>query len=258
MRHDPIDTVKFPLGLVQCIGVAYTFHSSVRARAKLASAREGHGASDIPFSYFYKGNLDNLSGHGGDLYLRSDPATGETAVHSPEPELAMYLGEQHSVVGYCLANDLTASSLEGRSGGGMGDSTYLAKVWTGCGSFGPRIVSAADIRHVDAVTIGLRILRRGVAVFDSVYSVSERNREIDAIPETIVEKYNSYGGDLPLAKRVIVDQNGFLAAGTLIMLGTGLDVSGEYHCRVGDVLTVYSEAVGELSNVVRGVWDGRE
>jgi len=258
MRRDLIDIAKFPLGLVQCIGVAYTFHSSVHARAQLASAHAGHGASNIPFSYFYKGNLDNLSGHGGDLYLRSDPATGEMAVHSPEPELAMYLGEQHSVVGYCLANDLTASSLEGRSGCGMVDSTYVAKVWMGCGSFGPGIVSAADIRNVDAVTIGLRILRRGVAVFDSAYSVSDRNRELGSIPNAIVEKYNSYGGDLPVAKRVIVDQDGFLPEGTLIMLGTGLDVSGEYHCRVGDVLTVYSEALGELSNVVRGVLGGRE
>jgi fumarylacetoacetate (FAA) hydrolase family protein len=238
--------------------VAYTFHGSARARAKLASAHVERGVSDVPFSYFYKGDLDNLSGHGGDLSLRSDPATGEIAVHSPEPELAMYLGEQHSVVGYCLANDLTASSLEGRSGCGTVDSTYLAKVWMGCGSFGPHIVPTADLRSLEAVTIGLRILRSDVVVFDSAYSVSERSREFGLIPNAIVEKYNSYGGDLPLAKRVIVDQDGFLPAGTLIMLGTGLEIDSEYHCRVGDVLTVYSEALGELSNVVRGVLDGKE
>lgn len=253
-----MDTRQAPLGLVQCIGVAYTFHSSTRARAHLASARVEHGAFEIPFSYFYKGNLDNLSGHGGDLCLRSDPSTGEVAVHSPEPELAMFLGEQHSIVGYCLANDLTATSLEGRSGCGAVDSTYIAKVWMGCGSFGPSIVSAADIKSIDAVTIGMRILRSGLVVFDSVYSISERNREFASIPTAIIDKYNSYGGHLPLAKRVIVDRDGFLPAGTLIMLGTGLDVSGEYHCRVGDVLTVYSEALGELSNIIRDVFDRGE
>lgn len=250
--------VRFPLGLVQCIGIAYTFHSSTRARAQLASASVAHSIFEIPFSYFYKGNLDNLSGHGGDLFLRNDPSTGEVAVHSPEPELAMFLGEQHSIVGYCLANDLTATSLEGRSGGGGEDSTYIAKVWMGCGSFGPDIVSAADIKSIDAVTIGMRILRSGLVVFDSVYSMSERNREFASIPNAIVDKYNSYGGNLPLAKRVIVDQDGFLPAGTLIMLGTGLEISGEYHCRAGDVLTVYSEIFGELSNVVRDLFDSGE
>jgi fumarylacetoacetate (FAA) hydrolase family protein len=247
-----MNTITFPRGLLQCIGVAYTFHNSTRARAELASARLAHGSSEIPFSYFYKGNLNNLSGHGGDLCLRSDPSTGEVAVHSPEPELAMFLGEQHSIVGYCLANDLTATSLEGRSGRPAANSTYTAKVWMGCGSFGPAIVSAADIKTLDAVTIGMRILRGGLVVFDSVYSVSERNREFASIPTAIVDKYNSYGDDLPLAKRVIVDKDGFLPAGTLIMLGTGLEVSREYYCIVGDVLTVYSTALGELTNIIRG------
>jgi fumarylacetoacetate (FAA) hydrolase family protein len=250
-----MDNVRFPRGLVQCIGVAYTFHTSTRARTQLTSANVGHGTSQLPFSYFYKGSLNNLSGHGGHLCLRRDPSTGELAVHSPEPELAMFLGERHNVIGYCLANDLTATSLEGRGGCGDVDWTYLAKVWMGCGSYGPSLLSAEDIKSINAVTIGMRIVRSGQIVFDSIYSVSDRNREFSSIPNAIISKYHGYGGVLPLSKRVIFDDEGFLAAGTLIMLGTGLVVSGEYHCRVGDVITVYSDEFGELSNIVRDSHD---
>jgi fumarylacetoacetate (FAA) hydrolase family protein len=125
----------------------------------------------------------------------------------------------------------------------------------GCGSYGPSLLSAEDIKSINAVTIGMRIVRSGQIVFDSIYSVSDRNREFSSIPNAIISKYHGYGGVLPLSKRVIFDDEGFLAAGTLIMLGTGLVVSGEYHCRVGDVITVYSDEFGELSNIVRDSHD---
>lgn len=251
MNLEPSIISKFPIDVLQCIGVAYTFDSSVRERSHLASANSTFDGSAIPFSYFYKGDLRCLSGHDSDLSLRNDPLTGERAIHSPEPELAMLLGERHSIIGYCLANDFTASSLEGLRNDTLIDSTYYAKVWKGCGSFGPVIVSATDIGDLDTLTIGLKVARNGTTIFDSTYSLSHRNREFKSIPMAIVEKYHSYGTDIPVSKRIIIDQDGYLPAGTLIMLGTGLIVSGKYHCQIGDKLTVYCEAIGELSNIVR-------
>lgn len=234
----------------QVIGVAYTFEESRIKRQHLESAVPGFDGIGLPFSYFYKGDPKNVNGHEENIYLRSDPASGKIATHWPEAELAMLLGKNHEIMGYCLANDLTAASLEVQDNNKLIDPTYQAKVWDRCGSYGPKFVSFDEHFDFDLVTIGLKIRRDEETIFNSQYSLALRNRNFACIPTAIIDKYNNYSTMVPKSKQIIIDKNGYLPEGTLIMLGTGLIVDSECYCAPGDIITIYCDSIGELTNTV--------
>lgn len=236
--------------ITQCIGVAYTFADSTTERQHLNSSNPGYDGFDVPFSYFYKGNMDSLSTHGEDLHLRVDPLSGMSATHWPEAELALLLGKNHQIRGYCLANDLTAASIERRNDGLLADQTYSAKVWNKCGSIGPKFVPPEEIGDLNMMSIGLRIQRSEKTIYNATYSLSLKNREFNSIPAAIIEKRNSYSGTPPLSKRIALDSEGQLTEGTIIMLGTGIIVDSDCYCEHGDIITVYCEGIGELTNRV--------
>src|SRR5690242_17658638 len=99
----------------QVIGVAYTYRPSLAVRHHLTQDITAHHSSKYTdFSYFYKGDNRSIVGHQQELYLRTDPVSGELAQHWPEPELAALLGERHEIQAYTLANDLTAITVEAR------------------------------------------------------------------------------------------------------------------------------------------------
>jgi 2-keto-4-pentenoate hydratase/2-oxohepta-3-ene-1,7-dioic acid hydratase in catechol pathway len=236
--------------IVQVLGVAYTYQPSLAVRRHLIKhATAYHSAKDSEFSYFYKGDRSSIVGNDEKLYLRLDPRSGCVAQHWPEPELAALLGERHEIVAYTLANDLTAISIEasGRTTGF--DGTYLGKVWNKSGSLGPSFVPANLIDDTK-LTIGLRIVRQGIVLYNEAYSTSRRLRPFNEVSDLIVESYRHYDGNLPPSKRIAIDSSGFLAAGTVIMLGSGLIVRPELYCEAGDCLSVSCEPIGELSNSV--------
>lgn len=239
------------VAIVQVIGVAYTYRPSLMVRRHLTKDVDAyHSAKHAKFSYFYKGDALSLSGHGGQLQLRTDPATGGLAQHWPEPELAMLIGHNHEVVAYALANDLTAIGIEARGRTEQQDSTYLGKVWAGSGSLGPRFVPASEIKDPEQLTIGMAIVRDGRTIYNQQYSTARRSQPFTTIPDAVVSCYHQFKDGLPLSKRISLSPSGQLPAGTVIMLGTGLIVRPEYYCQPGDVLTVYCPDIGELTNTV--------
>ena len=236
--------------VVQVIGVAYTYRPSLAVRhhfTKKISAH--HSAKRGDFSYFYKGDSSSIVGNSQNLCLRIDPYTGELARHWPEPELAMYLGQGHDILAYTLANDLTAISVERRGRTAHMDSTSIAKLWARSGSLGPRFVSAPKIDSSNLM-IGLRIERNGMTIYDYAYSTSRRLRSFLSIPNEITRCYNSYNDTRPPSKQIAMDDKGFLMQGTVVMLGTGLIVSEQYYCQLGDSVTVYCPEIGELTNSI--------
>jgi 2-keto-4-pentenoate hydratase/2-oxohepta-3-ene-1,7-dioic acid hydratase in catechol pathway len=254
MAEAGIDANQFG-PITQVIGVAYTYQVSLAIRRSLTRKVTAHHSSQIGyFSYFYKGDSKSIVTTDDDLYLRSDPATGQTAIHWPEPELAALLGERHEIIAYTLANDLTAITIEARGRTQDIDGTYLGKAWFRSGSLGPRFVAASTINDTSKLLIGLRVIRGDRTVYQQNYSTSKRLRPFSEIPDAIVSYYTKLGSRLPPSKRIVVGTEGFLLPGTVIMLGTGLIVRQKYYCEDGDTITIYNSSIGELTNtvVVRG------
>lgn len=237
--------------IVQVVGVAYTYRPSWAVRHFLTEKALGqHSSKDKTFSYFYKGDGRSILGHNQKLYLRNDPATGRMASHWPEPELAVLLGPRHRILAYTLANDLTAISIEARGRTRQIDGTYEGKVWQRSGSLGPTFLPTSALDDAYKLDIGLRIERDGRPVYDQTYSTGRSLRHFHDIPDEIVKCYRTYGDELPPSKRILLDQDGFLVAGTVIMLGTGLIVGERYTLQPGDEITVSCSSIGELHNVL--------
>lgn len=250
MAEARIDANQFG-AIAQVIGVAYTYQVSLAVRRSLTRKLTAHHSSQIGyFSYFYKGDSTSLAATNEDLYLRTDPITGEVAKHWPEPELAVLLGERHEIIAYTLANDLTAITIEARGRTQEIDGTYLGKAWFRSGSLGPQFVAASTIIETSGLLIGLKVVRSGRTIYEQSYSTSKRIRPFNEIPGAIVSYHDELGIHLPPSKRIAVSAEGFLPPGTVIMLGTGLIVQQRHLCEPGDIITVYNSNIGELTNAV--------
>lgn len=237
---------KVDCKITQVIGCAYTYRVSKAVRHAKSQGREDHSAHDKDFSYFKKvENVDDIVSHGGDLLLRSHPQTSVKVEHWYEAELAILLGDKHRIVGYALANDLTATGVEFEESQEGFDPTYFGKVWPGSCSIGN------FVQEVNGdLEIGLKI-ERGDSVFERGYSTKKRKRDFDELPQMVLDYHRelSEKGDLLQSKQISVD--GCLPRGTVILTGTGLITKPEWYAQEGDVVTVYSESLGELRNKVR-------
>lgn len=239
------------VGVAQVVGAAHTFRPSIAVRRHLTRGIDAHHSSQQgDLSYFFKGDARSVVGHGRVLRLRLDPVGNGLARHWPEPELAILLGERHTVLAVTLANDLTAVSIEARGRTAESDGTYLGKVWDGSGSVGPCFLPPEEVGDLSDLTIGLRAVRGGRIVYDQSYSTSRCIYPIPTIPAMIVARRRRYGEQPPPSKRIEVGPDGFLCPGTILMLGTGLITEGRYYCEPGDVLSVFSPRIGTLTNPV--------
>jgi fumarylacetoacetate (FAA) hydrolase family protein len=250
MDEGGIDTGGFG-DILQVVGVAHAFQPSLAVRRHLTRGISGHhSAQRGRFSYFFKGDARTLVGHGRAMRLRADAARGCLARHWPEPELAVLLGRRHRVLAVTLANDLTAVSIEVRGRTEESDGTFLGKAWRGSGSLGPRFLAPEEAGDLSDLKIGLGVVRGGRVVYDRTYSTSRSLYTLASILDMIVACRRGYGDSPPPSKRIAIDDEGFLCAGTVVMLGTGLITEGRYYCEPGDVLSVYSRRIGTLTNVV--------
>jgi 2-dehydro-3-deoxy-D-arabinonate dehydratase len=251
MVEEEINANQFG-AILQVIGVAYTYQTSLAVRHHLTKDTSSHHSSKHgDFSYFYKGNGRTLARHEQELNLRTDPITGQLAKHWPEPELAILLGERHEILAYTLANDLTAITIETRGRTEEADGTFIGKVWYRSGSLGPQFVSASNIGNPYNLMIGLLVVRQDSTIYNGKYCTSRRLRSFNEIPDMVVACYKQFKNTLPPSKRIIIGKEDFLPAGTVIMLGTGLIVQKQYFCEPGDRLTVYCSNIGELTNTLR-------
>lgn len=235
--------------IIQVIGIAYGYQPSKSVRHHLTKDISNyHSAKHSDFSYFFKGYPGDLPG--SNSYLNLCPIeTKEPVEHWPEPELAILLGDKHEIIGYTLANDLTAHSIETLGRSADFDGTYAGKVWNGSGSFSRDFTNTKSIPNPYELEINLRIERMGKIICDRSYTTEKYKFRIEEIPSKVIDLYRTYE-KVPLSKKIQVDSSGFLPAGTLIMLGTGIIVKKEQFCKTGDVLTISCEGLPTLINTI--------
>ena len=231
------------------IGGAYTYQPSLAMRKHLTKNIARHHSSQYDsFTFFYKASAQNIVAPEQALCLRRHPVTDDEVPHWPEPELALLLGERHRIEAVTLANDFTAYAVEVQGRDREFDGTYFGKVWPASCALGPRFI-AADKLNLNNLDIGIRIQRRGQLIYQNSYSTERRRREFKDIPDLAVSYRKGFGDNAPPSKNIPLHGD-YLPRGTVLMLGTGLIVPKRAYSEVGDIVTVYCDAIGELQNVI--------
>ena len=195
-----------------------------------ASFRDSeHGSREGMYAYvyksprpeiFFKGTARVCVGPGQAIGIRED-----SRFTAPEPELALILGSKGNILGYTLANDVSAWDIEREN------ALYLpqSKVYTACCALGPVIVTADDLPDPYSLEMTCTITRDGEQRFSGGVSTSKLNRRFESLIEYLLRANH-------------------VPAGTVLLTGTGIIVPEDAALAPGDVVTISIPEIGELSN----------
>jgi 2-dehydro-3-deoxy-D-arabinonate dehydratase len=168
---------------------------------------------------FFKGTARVCVGHGAKIGIRSD-----STFTAPEPELAVLLGQKGKILGYTLANDVSAWDIEREN------PLYLpqSKVYKACCSLGPWFVTPDQIDPY-ALEMCCTIRRGEATIFEGSVSTSKLGRKIESLIEYLLR-----ANPVP--------------SGSVLLTGTGIIAPQEAALQPGDVVTITAEGIGTLSN----------
>lgn len=171
---------------------------------------------------FFKGTARVCVGPNKPIIIRPD-----SQCTVPEPELAVLLGSRGAILGYTLANDVTAWDIAREN------PLYLtqAKVYCGSCALGPYFVTPDELPDPYSLEITCAVRRDGRTVFSGGFSTSRLNRKIEALVDYLIR-----GNPAP--------------SGSVLLTGTGIVVSADAALAPGDVVSIRAEGIGELSNPV--------
>lgn len=201
-----------------------TYKASSSFRDAEHGTREGYYAyvynHDRP-EIFYKGSARFCVGPNKPIGIRFD-----SKFTAPEPELALVLGSGGKIIGYTLANDVSAWDIEREN------MLYLpqSKMFTGCLALGPVIVTAEEMPDPYNLQISCTIKRADQIVFSGEVNTSQLNRKFEQLVEYLIRANPVPGG-------------------SILCTGTGIIVTEEAALGAGDVVTIGVPEIGELSNV---------
>lgn len=227
-RHPEASVPVIPIRPVEVWACGCTYERS-------ASFRDGeHGTVEGMYAHvyrearpeiFFKGTARVCVGPGRPIGIRAD-----SRFTAPEPELALVLGSKGKVLGYTLANDVSAWDIEREN------PLYLpqSKVYDNCCAIGPVIVTADELTDPYNLTMTCTIRRGEEVVFQGETSTSRLSRKI----ETLVE-YLTRANSVP--------------RGSVLLTGTGIIVNEQAAIQPGDVVTIRVPEIGELTNVAASV-----
>jgi len=222
-RHGEEAYPMLPVSPPEVWACGCTYEASSSFRDAEHGTREGMYAyvyREARPEIFFKGTARVCVGPGQSIGLRPD-----AHFTAPEPELAVILGSRGRIIGYTLANDVSAWDIEREN------PLYLpqSKVYDGCCALGPVFVPAEDLPDPYALEITCTITREGRELFTGKVSTARLHRRI----ETLIEY-------LLCANRV--------PCGAVLLTGTGIIVPQEAALAPGDVVTIRVPEIGELSN----------
>ncbi|HKD05535.1 MAG TPA: fumarylacetoacetate hydrolase family protein [Bryobacteraceae bacterium] len=227
-RHSVEATPLIPIFPAEVWASGCTYETSATFRdgetvAADKGTREGmyaHVYREERPEIFFKGTSRVCVGPNQNIGIRSD-----SKFTAPEPELAVVLGKKGTIVGYTLANDVSAWDIEREN------ALYLpqSKVYTACCSLGPVIVTTDEISNPYNLQMTCEILRGDEVRFSGSTSTAKLHRKIEQIVS-----YLTRSNPVP--------------AGSVLCTGTGIIVTEEVALAPGDVVRIKVPEIGELSN----------
>lgn len=171
---------------------------------------------------FFKATASRCVGPNAAIGIRSD-----STFTAPEPELALVLGSRGRILGYTLANDVSAWDIEREN------PLYLpqSKIYQGCCSLGPAFVTTAGLPDPQRLQLECRIERDGARVFEGSASISQMRRSFEELIQCA-----TLHNPLPV--------------GTAILTGTGIIVPAGVPLQNGDLVAISGGEIGTLENTV--------
>jgi 2-dehydro-3-deoxy-D-arabinonate dehydratase len=200
-----------------------------------ASFRDAeHGTREGMYAYvyreprpeiFFKGTARVCVGPGQAIGIRVD-----SKFTAPEPELALILGSHGKIVGYTLANDVSAWDIEREN------ALYLpqSKVYTACCALGPVIVTPDELTEPYNLDMTCVITRKGRKTFEGSTSTARLHRKFETLTEYLLR-----ANQVP--------------AGSVLLTGTGIIVTEDAKLAPGDTVAIRVAQIGELSNTAETV-----
>jgi 2-dehydro-3-deoxy-D-arabinonate dehydratase len=222
-RHGEPAKPLIPIHPVEVWACGCTYETSASFRDAEHGTREGMYAyvyrNDRP-EIFFKGTARVCVGPGQPIGLRAD-----SKFTAPEPELAVVLGARGAILGFTLANDVSAWDIEREN------PLYLpqSKMYSACCALGPVIVTADVIADPYKLDMTCAITRNGATKFQGSVSTSRLHRKL----ETLVA-YLLRANPVP--------------AGSVLLTGTGIIVTEDAALAAGDTVSIRIPQIGELSN----------
>ncbi len=222
-RHgDPAAPVA-PIYPVEVWACGCTYQTSASFRDGEHGTRNGiyaHVYREPRPEIFFKGTSRVCVGPGKPIGIRAD-----SSFTAPEPELAVVLGSKGEMLGYTLANDVSAWDIEREN------PLYLpqSKVYSASCALGPVIVTTDEPIDPYQLEMTCTITRGDTVVFSGSVNTSRLHRKF----ETLVE-YLLRSNPVP--------------AGSVLLTGTGIIVGEEAALAPGDVVSVRIPEIGELTN----------
>jgi len=222
-HHPESHTPLLPIVPPEVWACGCTYEMSASFRDSEHGSREGMYAyvykSPRP-EIFFKGTARVCVGPGQAIGIRED-----SRFTAPEPELALILGSKGNILGYTLANDVSAWDIEREN------ALYLpqSKVYTACCALGPVIVTADELPDPYSLEMTCTITRDGEKRFSGGVSTSKLNRKFESLIEYLLRANH-------------------VPAGTVLLTGTGIIVPEDAALAPGDVVTISIPEIGELSN----------
>jgi len=199
-----------------------TYEPSAAFRDAEHGTREGFYAHVLRAprpEIFYKGSSRVCVGPNQAIGIRSD-----SKFTAPEPELAVVLGAEGRILGYTLANDVSAWDIEREN------PLYLpqSKVYTACCALGPVIVTPDEITPT-GLEMTCTIERSGNRIFEGATSTARLCRPIEQMIEFLLR-----ANPVP--------------PGSVLLTGTGIIVTEESALAPGDVVSITVPQIGTLAN----------
>ena len=217
-------TPLIPLAPKEVWACGCTYEMSASFRDGEHNTREGFYAYVYNPAHrpeiFFKGTARVCVGPDQPVGIRSD-----SQFTAPEPELAVVLGSKGRVVGYTIANDVSAWDIEREN------PLYLpqSKVYTACCSLGPVMVTADEIADPYSLEMTCVIKRGETTTFEGKTSTGKLGRKIESLVEYLL-------------------QSNPVPCGSVVLTGTGIIVTQESALAPGDVVTITASGIGSLSN----------
>jgi 2-dehydro-3-deoxy-D-arabinonate dehydratase len=205
-----------------------TYEMSATFRDAEHGTREGmyaHVFREPRPEIFFKGTARVCVGTGQPIGIRAD-----SKFTAPEPELALILGSRGRILGYTLANDVSAWDIEREN------PLYLpqSKIYTACCALGPVIVTTDELDDPYNLEMTCRITRNGSVRFEGVTSTARLHRKFETLTEYLLRSNQ-------------------VPAGSVLLTGTGIIVTEEAALGAGDTVSIRVRQIGELSNVAEVV-----
>jgi len=188
---------------------------------------EGTGIYDRVYSaerpeLFFKASSWRCASPGEAIGRRRD-----SSFTAAEPEIAVVLSRRGGILGFALANDVSAWDIE------RDNPLYLpqSKIYRGCFAFGPVLVTPDEIADPYALLLRCRVLRAGREVFSGEASTAQLKRRFEELSGWLLRSNE-------------------IRTGTVLSTGTGIIQPLGSGLEEGDVVELSCPELGELRNPV--------